>query len=218
MKREFWLERWQQNQIGFHQADVNKALQKFSGELGLSQGETVFVPLCGKSHDLAWLQQQGYRVLGVELSEIAAKTFYEEHELNPEISTRDGFQSFRANNIEILCGDFFEMTKAMLSGAHGVFDRASMIAMPPDMRVDYARKMTELLDSGARILLVTMEYPDGAMQGPPFTVPEQNVRDLYEKEFNITVLEHNDILQNQPQFKERGLTALAERIYLLQKK
>jgi len=217
MQKEFWLERWQQNQIGFHQEEGNPALREFAGELEIAPGDLVFVPLCGKSRDLEWLQQQGYRVLGVELSTIAANDFFVEHGKEVSITSRDKFQSYRSGDIEILCGDYFDLDAEMFTDVRAVFDRAALIAMPPEMRPAYADKIAALLLPGTRILLVTMEYPDNQMQGPPFSVPEDNVRNLYGKNFSISVLQENDILAREPRFRERGLTSMVEKIYLLQK-
>jgi thiopurine S-methyltransferase len=217
MQKEFWLERWQQNQIGFHQEEGNPALREFAGELNIAPGDLAFVPLCGKSRDLEWLHRQGYRVLGVELSSIAAKEFFAEHGKEPRVTTRDRFQSFRSGDIEILCGDYFDLTAEMFTDVRAVFDRAALIAMPPEMRPAYAEKITGLVSTGTRILLVTMEYPDNQMQGPPFSVPEENVRNLYNKNFNISILQENDILVREPRFRARGLTSMVEKIYLLQK-
>lgn len=217
MEKEFWLQRWQENQIGFHRDDINPALKNFAAELNVAPGDLVFVPLCGKSHDLDWLEQQGYRVMGVELSTIAVKDFFAEHGKVATVTTRDKFQSYRQGNIEILCGDYFDLTADQFADVRAVFDRAALIAMPPEMRAAYAEKIGDLLPPGARILLVTMEYPDGQMQGPPFSVPEENVRELYGKQFSISVVQENDILAREPGFRERGLTSMAEKIYLLQK-
>jgi thiopurine S-methyltransferase len=217
MQKEFWLERWQQNQIGFHQEEGNPALREHARELKIAPGDLVFVPLCGKSHDLEWLRQQGYRVLGVELSSIAANDFFVEHGKEARVAPRDSFQSYRNGDIEILCGDYFDLTADMFVEVRAVFDRAALIAMPPEMRSAYAEKAAELVLPGTGILLVTMEYPDDQMQGPPFSVPEENVRELYGKDFNLSVLQENDILAREPRFRERGLTSMVEKIYLLQK-
>jgi thiopurine S-methyltransferase len=217
VQKEFWLDRWQQNQIGFHQEEGNPALREFASELKIADGDLVFVPLCGKSLDLEWLSQQGYRVLGVELSKIAITDFFVEQGKEASITTRDAFQSYRNGDIEILCGDYFNLDADMFSDVRAVFDRAALIAMPPEMRQAYADKIAELLQTGTRILLVTMEYPGNQMQGPPFSVPEENVRDLYDKNFSISVLQENDILAREPRFRERGLTSMVEKIYLLEK-
>ena len=217
MQKEFWLERWQQNQIGFHQEEGNPALREFVGELKIVPGDMVFVPLCGKSQDLEWLHNQDYRVLGVELSSIAVEDFFAEQGKEVSVTQRDRFQSYRNDDIEILCGDYFDLNAEMFNEVRAVFDRAALIAMPPEMRPAYAENIAELVTPGTRILLVTMEYPDNQMQGPPFSVPEENVRELYSKEFSISVLQENDILAREPRFRERGLTSMVEKIYLLQK-
>lgn len=218
MEHDFWHARWRDNQIGFHREDINPALLKYLDHLQLADGDRVFVPLCGKSLDLAWLQQQGLRVLGVELSPIAAATFFKEQGLDASVSTVDGFESHRSGDIEILCGDFFALKKENLEEVRAVYDRAAMIALPPEMRRSYAAKMSDLLAPGSRLLLVTMEYPQEQMGGPPFAVMEQEVRDLYGNHFGITVLESEDLLAREPGFRERGLTRLVGKTYLLERK
>jgi len=217
MERDFWLTRWRENLIGFHRTDINPALLKHLDRLQLADGDQVFVPLCGKSLDLAWLQQQGLRVLGVELSPIAAAAFFEEQGSAASISRVDGFESYRSGDIEILCGDYFSLSPEQLAGVRGVFDRAALIALPPEMRQSYAARMAELLAPGVRVLLVTMEYPRGQMDGPPFAVMEQEVRDLYGDHFGITVLESEDLLAKEPGFRERGLTQMVGKTYLLER-
>ena len=85
MKAEFWLERWQRNEIGFHQGEINAHLQDYWDRVGLKEGGEVFVPLCGKSNDMLWLRAQGHRVLGVELSPLAVEAFFVENQLKPEV-------------------------------------------------------------------------------------------------------------------------------------
>lgn len=85
MEPAFWQKRWADNQIGFHQAQVNPYLQKYWPRLQLAPASRVLVPLCGKSLDLAWLAGQGYRVLGVELSRQAVEGFFREHGLDADV-------------------------------------------------------------------------------------------------------------------------------------
>ena len=218
MEKEFWLERWQSNQIGFHQADISPALLAYHDQLKVVAGDRVFVPMCGKSLDMDWLRQQGYRVAGVELSPIAIKDFFAGCQQQPEVTASGEFDLYRAGDIEIWCGDFFKLIPEMLAGVKAVFDRASLIALPVELRKRYAARMAELTDTGTRVLLVTLEYPESEMQGPPFSVTEAEVRDLYENDFGITVLESTDVLAQEPKFQQRGLTQLFEKVYLLQRK
>lgn len=213
----FWHERWKQNEIGFHQETFNSHLQEFWPSLGLPAAGRVFVPLCGKSRDLLWLRAQGHSVVGVEVSPIAVSDFFQENRLTTTVTRHESFEAWEADGLTILCGDFFALTPDWFTDVQAVFDRASLIALPPDMRPRYAAHLTGLLPPGARILLVTMEYPAGGMQGPPFSVDESEVRTLYAKHFRVTSLLRQDILTENPRFRERGLTALHEHVYRLER-
>jgi thiopurine S-methyltransferase len=212
---EFWQQRWQANQIGFHQREINAHLQEFWGRLELPDASLVFVPLCGKSRDMLWLRARGYRVLGVEISPIAVSGFFHENELQPEVTRQNGFERWSADGLTILCGDFFHLDAARLADCGGVYDRASLIAMPPEMRPRYARHLSAILPAAASTLLVTMDYPQQQMQGPPFSVAEDEVRRLYRDSFRVRRLFCADILAENSGFRQRGLSRLQEQVYLL---
>lgn len=216
MDISFWHDRWKQNEIGFHQADFNSHLQEFWPALGLPAKTRVFVPLCGKSRDLLWLRARGHGVLGVEVSPIAVRDFFRENRLTPQVTRRAPFETWEADGLTLLCGDFFALTPEPLADVRAVYDRASLIALPPAMRERYAAHMAALLPPAATILLITMEYPEAGMQGPPFSVEESEVRRLYENHFTVTSLLRKDILAENPRFRERGLSALHEHVYWLQ--
>jgi len=80
MDPQFWHERWQRNETGWHQREINAHLQDFWPQLQQPAGGRVLVPLCGKSRDLLWLRAQGHAVLGVEISPIAVREFFAENE------------------------------------------------------------------------------------------------------------------------------------------
>lgn len=185
MEHHFWLERWEQNQIGFHQAEINEYLSNHWQELGLAPGAPVLVPLCGKSLDMLWLRDQGHPVFGIELSEKAVAAFFEENAIAPEIERRAAYVDYRAEALRLRVGDFFALGSEDVQGIGAVYDRASLIALPPEMRRDYVNHMAELLSSGAHILLITMEYPEGTLDGPPFSVTEEEVHELYATHFQI---------------------------------
>lgn len=193
MSPEFWLQRWQENRIGFHQAQINMHLETYWPELGIAAGSTVFVPLCGKSLDLLWLASQDYRVLGVELSPLAVQAFFAENDLRPEIEQGRRFTHYRCGEIEILCGNFFDLQAADLAGVGGVYDRASLIALPPDMREHYAAHLGHILPDAVPVLLITLDYPQEERQGPPFAVDEQEVRRLYDGRWHVNTVARLDL-------------------------
>ncbi len=215
MNPDFWLERWQHNEIGFHQQEINTHLQDYWLWLALPVGCRVFVPLCGKSRDLLWLRARGHEVLGVEVSPLAVRDFFAENGLTPQVARDGAFERCTAEGLSILCGNFFDLTPALLAGVAGVYDRASLIALPPEMRVRYAEHLATILPREAETLLVTMEYRQEEMNGPPFSVLEDEVHRLYEFHYTVTTLFTKDILAENPRFRERGLSTLHEKVYRL---
>lgn len=215
MERDFWLERWQQNQIGFHLPAVNPRLVQHANALPSVPGQRVLVPLCGKTIDMAWLAQRGLRVLGVELSSLAVDAFFHEQGWTPHVTHEGPFVRYAASGVEILCGDFFALNASIAGELDGVYDRAAMVALPPSMRSAYAQHVSRLLPSTARGLLVSFDYDQNEMQGPPFSVPEAQVRALWEPAVQVTHLADHDILQDEPRMRERGLTHLHEHVYAL---
>ncbi len=226
MEVDFWLERWEKNEIGFHQQVINPYLMYFYGEKGpaVEQREKfkVFVPLCGKSKDMLWLSQNNYQVFGVECSEHAVREFFEENALNYRYAEKDQhalyLSSDQAAAIEVFQGDFFALQQEDIDDITDIFDRASLIALPVEMRVRYAEKMAELQKPGMRSLLVTLNYDQSKMDGPPFSVSEENVYDLYSDNFSIEKLCFKEIINDEPKFKSRGLTSLVETVYKLVRK
>ncbi len=217
MNGEYWLSRWAKNKAGFHQMHVNAHLERWIDRLELAGGDSIFVPLAGKSRDMLWLAERGFRVLGVELSTIAVEAFFVEGKLDPTIEEHGAFTLYSSGSIRLLRGDFFDLTQDDLAGTAAVYDRASLIAFPPAMRERYARHLASIIPSGARILLVTVEYPDAEMDGPPFSVPEQEVRQIFGDHFTIGHLDERDVLAENERFRQRGLTRLSEQVYLLQR-
>jgi thiopurine S-methyltransferase len=215
MKKEFWLERWERAEIGFHQDQVNPYLLQYWPGLHAAQGGEVFVPLCGKSLDMLWLRQQGFGVLGVELSPIAVRDFFAENGMQLTHSVSGQFDCCEADGIRILCGDFFELTRSQMTAVRAVYDRASLVALPPEMRERYARHLVEILPAGTQVLLVTFDYPQQEMAGPPFAVSAEEVQALYGRYAEIRLLAQADILEREPRFKARGVTRMQENIFLL---
>jgi thiopurine S-methyltransferase len=179
MNREFWLERWQKGQIGFHQDEPEARLVALFPRPAAG-GERVLVPLCGKSLDMVWLAGQGCEVVGVELSRLACEAFFEENGVECTVRREGRFEVFRGGPYAIYCGDYFDLTPAELAGVSAYYDRAALIALPPEMRSRYVVHLRALLsDRAPRGLVLAIEYPEGLMQPPPFSVSPAEVESLY---------------------------------------
>ncbi len=214
MDPEFWLQRWREGRIGFHNDRVLPLLQKHWPALDLDAGSRVFVPLAGKSLDMLWLAAQGHRVLGVELSELAVAQFFAENGLQPQRhESRYGVHHV-AGNIELIHGDAFALDKTILSDCAGVYDRAALIALPPPLRARYVDELYVRLPRDCRGLLVTLEYPQHERAGPPFSVPESEVRERFPPRWSVDLLERRDLLAHEPGF---GATVLDTAVYRLRR-
>ncbi|MFJ2429038.1 thiopurine S-methyltransferase [Pseudomonas sp. NPDC087804] len=213
MQPEFWHKKWASNQIGFHLPDVNPYLQRFWPDLNLAAHAPVLVPLCGKSLDLLWLAGRGHRVLGIELSEKAVEDFFSEQKLQPQISEHGVFKVYRAGTIELWCGDVFALSAEDVADCSALYDRAAVIALPPPMRERYAEHLQNILPAGLKGLLITLDYDQSQISGPPFSVDDAQVRHLFGGAWQMQVLESQDVLSDSGKFVQAGATRLEERVY-----
>jgi thiopurine S-methyltransferase len=218
MDKAFWHERWQRHDIGFHQPHIHAQLRHFWPQLNLAPQSAVFVPLAGKSRDMVWLATQGHRMIGVELSDIAVREFFAEGGQMPDETFSGRFEIFSAGPFTLYRGDFFDLEADVLQDVAAVYDRAALIALPPGMRAYYVETLARILPPNAIIFLVTLDYPEGDMAGPPFAVSDKEVRELYGPAFEIEVLEARDGLAASDNLKKRGVTRLEETAYLLRRR
>ncbi|KPA90587.1 MULTISPECIES: thiopurine S-methyltransferase [Pseudomonas] len=217
MQPEFWHKRWELGQIGFHLDQVNPYLQRYWPDLPLEPGGRVLVPLCGKSLDLAWLAAQGLRVLGVELSRKAVEDFFLERQLQPRVREQGGFRIYEAGSLQLWCGDFFALSAEDVADCAALYDRAAMIALPAEMRQRYASHLTRILPGGCQGLLITLDYDQSLLNGPPFAVLDGEVRSLLEPAWEVQVEEQKDVLGESWKFLKAGVTRLEERVYRLER-
>ncbi len=189
MERDFWLSSWNENQIGFHQRNYNRLLRKYWDSLDLQRGSEVLVPLCGKSKDMLWLAQAGHRVLGNELSELAVESFFSENDMEEANALNSTLGTRQFGAFKIVIGDFFDLSADDANNVAAVYDRASLVALPPDVRKKYASHLRSILTSGCQVLLISLEYEKGSIEPPPFTVLSDEIDELFGKWCNIKHLE-----------------------------
>ncbi len=215
MEAEFWTEMWQRGRIPFHEGCPNRALVRHFERLGSAPGDEVLVPLCGKALDMAWLLERGRRVLGVELSPIAVEAFFAEHGIASSRERAGAFERHHGGGATLLCGDLFDLRPEDLAGVGAVYDRAALVALPAERRRRYVEHLIGALPEGVPWLLVTLEYPPGELQGPPFSVDEREVRALFAGHRLVERLDSEDILERSPGLAERGARALLEHTFLI---
>lgn len=209
MKASFWHERWQDNDIGFHLPKANPTLVKHLPQLPLEAQQRVFVPLCGKTLDIAYLLQQGFFVVGVELSETAVQQLFEELNIEATTSQQDEFTLYQAPGLDIFVGDIFQLTARQLGTIHAIYDRAALVALPYSMRLEYTQHLRQLSDNAPQLLLC-FEYDQDEMPGPPFSISDMEVRQHYGNHYSLTCLDTQTVNGGL-----KGICNAVEKVWLL---
>lgn len=215
MESDFWHERWQRGELGWHLDEFNPLLLRYWPRLGVEPATQVFVPLCGKTRDLAWLVERGHPVLGVELSRLGVEAYFAEANQTPTVIDEGPFRRYRSGRLDVLCGDFFDLEPWHVRGVGAVYDRGSLVALEPGLRQRYAAHFGTLFDVPVRSLVISFDYPQQEMDGPPFSVGTEQVERLFGATHRIESMARQDALAENPRFRERGLTRMDELVFAL---
>ncbi|USD22848.1 thiopurine S-methyltransferase [Microbulbifer variabilis] len=192
MEATYWHEKWKKNNIAFHEASGNSLLSEFFSQLSLSKGDRVFVPLCGKTRDIAWLLSGGYRVVGAELSEMAVEQLFQEMDKTPEVEQIANLKRYKASNIDIYVGDIFDLDMEILQEVDGIYDRAALVALPQDIRPVYAQHLMAMTKVAPQ-LLISFEYEQSELAGPPFSISSQEIFERYNADYHLKMLASRDV-------------------------
>ncbi len=226
MEHSFWKSRWSQGRIGFHLPEVNANLVKWHERwLGRRSPDSahaprVLVPLCGKSQDLVWLARQGHEVVGIEFVEQAVHDFFDEQGLSMSRQEQGAVTCYETTaeeplRVRLLVADWFKLKPTDIPACDLVYDRAACVAIPPERRAEYVARLSALSPPGAALLLIGFEHDIGS--GPPFSVPADEIRRLTPN-FELELVDDQDILAESPQFADRGASYLREQVYLGRRK
>jgi thiopurine S-methyltransferase len=210
MDASFWHQRWENNNIAWHESEANPLLVKYFAALSLAKGSRVFVPLCGKTLDIPWLLSQGYRVAGAELSKVAIEQLFKELGVEPQVSSAGDVDHYSATNIDIFVGEIFHLSRKVLGPVDAIYDRAALVALPEALRKRYTAHVTAITDTAPQ-LLICYEYDQSQMEGPPFSVSNEEVERHYRDRYELTLLDSRDVPGGL-----KGKCAARENAWLLQ--
>lgn len=211
MESSFWHQKWEENDIAFHQEDANPALVAHFDTLGIAPGSRVFVPLCGKTRDIHWLLSMGYRVAGAELSKIAIEQLFADLGVTPEISDTGPLERYSAEDIDIFAGNLFDVSKTLLGPIDAVYDRAALVALPEETRVRYVAHITNITNAAPQ-LLICYVYDQSVMNGPPFSICDEEVIRHYQEVYRLTHLASDSVPDGL-----KGICPAIENVWLLAK-
>ncbi|HEU4682876.1 MAG TPA: thiopurine S-methyltransferase [Nitrospira sp.] len=212
MDHGFWHQRWEKNEIAFHEGKANALLVAHFSKLGVAKGSRIFVPLCGKTLDIAWLLSNGYGVAGAELSRLAIEQLFMELGLQPDITTIGGLEQWSAKNLDIFVGDLFTLSRKVLGRVDAIYDRAALVALPAGMRDRYTAHLMELTGRAPQ-LVICYEYDQRVMDGPPFSVSNEEVRRHYAADYEATLIASTEVPGGL-----KGKVAAQEQVWLLQRR
>ncbi len=201
MERSFWLKKWRKDEIGFHSDVVNPYLVDCFELLRLGAGATVFVPLCGKTVDIPWLIAQGCAVAAIELSNDAVVALFDSMGIEPRVEVFEKMILYQAAGLRIFVGDVFDLRASDLGVVDAIYDRAALVALPVEMRARYVEHL-KVVTAGAPQLLVTLEYDQSVMNGPPFSISPEMVDGYYDDGYLVVAAQSN--------YKEKGLKGRAD--------
>jgi len=188
MDATFWHQKWSSNDIAFHENEFNPQLLKYLAVLALPKGSRVLVPLCGKTLDIAWLLAQGYRVAGIELSELAVEQLFMQLNIQPKITDLGQLKHYGGKNIDLFVGDIFALSQKILGAVDAIYDRAALVALPSELRQRYSQHLVELSQQAPQ-LLICYDYDQTLQAGPPFSISSAEVNRHYQDCYDLKCVE-----------------------------
>lgn len=210
MDAAFWHGRWAAGDIGFHEGEPNALLRAHWHRLALASGQRVFLPLCGKTRDIHWLLEQGYRVAGAELDQGAVEALFDELGMTPAVQQRGALRHYQAPGLDIFQGDIFALDKQTLGAVDAIYDRAALVALPPPLQRRYVAHLSDIA-GGAVILLNTFDYDQRQLDGPPFSIPASAVNHHFDSRYRVSALHSREVEGGL-----KGQVAARETAWLLQ--
>lgn len=215
MEKEFWLKKWDENQIGFHEDNYNKFLVNHWEAL-MKKPRRVLVPLCGKSQDMIYLAKRSESVLGVELSEKAVIEFFKDNSLKYVKEENKDYDVYTSENITLIRGDLFTIPARFFEGIDAVYDRACIVALPADLRAKYIHFINHKLQHSS-YFLQTLAFDDREV-GPPFCVSVEDVNSYFSQDFKIEQVDSKRLINDDINVHQDKVSYLESLVFHLQRK
>jgi thiopurine S-methyltransferase len=169
MSKQFWEDRWLNNQTGWDLGQVSPPILNYVDQLTIKASK-ILIPGCGNAYEAEYLFKHGFKnIFIVEIAKGAIDSFIERCPIFPVEN--------------IIHADFFEI--------EGQFDliieQTFFCAINPSLRPDYVEQMANLLKPKGKIagVMFNREFESG----PPFSGSIDEYNKSFGELFNIKTLE-----------------------------
>lgn len=175
-----WQNRWQNGQTGWDLGREHPLIRKLmtyicdNKLLDQQSKPSAYVPGCGRGHEAAYLAKEGLQVVAADFVPEAIKAANQTHGHIDDLE-------FRVEDA---------LTSADEKGRYDLIcDRAMLCALNPDMRNRYIQSMKERLkDGGLFIGVLFAQLHNTEKNGPPFALDQQQLFDLFSRDFSLVYL------------------------------
>ena len=178
--KEFWSQRYEQNQTGWDIGEISKPLKAYIDQLG-DKNLKILIPGAGNAYEAEYLFKQGFK--NIYVADISKK---------PLQNLKTRVHSFPED--QLLHTNFFDIK--------GQFDlileQTFFCALPVEARPEYAKKMSVLLKDQGLLVGLLFSFPL-TENGPPFGGNKEEYLTYFSRYFEIEVLEdcYNSITPRQ---------------------
>lgn len=166
----YWTDRYQKGYTGWDIGYPSTPIVQYLDQIQ-NKNLSILIPGAGNAHEAAYAFNSGLKNTHIlDISSIPLENF------------KSNFPDF--DREKILKGDFFEH-----SGSYDlILEQTFFCALPPQKRVDYCKKMQDLLSPEGRLVgvLFGVEFD---RPGPPFGGSIENYQNLFSNYFTIETLE-----------------------------
>ena len=176
MEENYWDDRYRDQKIGWDIGYPSTPLVEYIDQLP-SKDLKILIPGCGHAYEGQYLHEQGFTDVTLsDLAPLAKENFLQRV---PDFPTS-----------RFLIGDFFSLEEKY----DLILEQTFFCALPPTMRLDYLKKMKDLLKPEGKLAGLLFDFPL-TEQGPPFGGDLEVYRRDFGSFFELKTMEraHNSI-------------------------
>lgn len=179
LNETYWSQRYLNNETGWDVGSPSTPLKEYIDQLE-NKNIKILIPGCGNAYEAQYLFENGFtNVFVIDLSPIPLQNLKKRLPDFPES--------------QLLEGDFFDLTNHF----DLILEQTMFCAIDPRLRMEYARKATEILNEGGKLVgvLFNREFEGG----PPFGGTKDEYVTYFSNHFQNVYLEpcYNSIKPRQ---------------------